>query len=219
MKMDENFLSHNEVPASAQKIIGGGRLKGMTDIKPQWRIEALTHRYGLCGIGWKYVTIKEWTEQFEGEVSVHVRINLFVRVDGEWSDAIEGCGGSMLIAKEKNGFYHSDEAYKMATTDAISVACKQIGIGHNVYMGYSDSKHYKPEYMTPEPTKEELEAKKIKEMHVEINTECQKLIEEGIHINEIKNSIKKRLGTEKVGECTNLDTLVGFYSHLITKKG
>ena len=29
----------------------------------------------------------------------------------------------------------------MATTDAISVACKQLGIGADVYMGYSDSKN------------------------------------------------------------------------------
>ena len=28
----------------------------------------------------------------------------------------------------------NDEAYKMALTDAISVACKQLGVGADVYL-------------------------------------------------------------------------------------
>ena len=31
-----------QVPEAAQKRIGGGRLKGMTDINPMWRIQMLT---------------------------------------------------------------------------------------------------------------------------------------------------------------------------------
>ena len=44
-----------EVPKEAQKPIGAGRLKGMTDIKPQWRIEKLTEIFGPVGFGWKTV--------------------------------------------------------------------------------------------------------------------------------------------------------------------
>ena len=43
-----------EVPKEAQKSIGGGRLKGMTDINPMWRIKTLTEQFGACGIGWYY---------------------------------------------------------------------------------------------------------------------------------------------------------------------
>ena len=43
-----------EVPQEAKKNIGGGRLKGMTDINPMWRIKKLTEMFGVCGIGWKY---------------------------------------------------------------------------------------------------------------------------------------------------------------------
>ena len=39
-----------EVPENAQKKITGGRLSGMTDIKPMWRIEKLTELFGVCGI-------------------------------------------------------------------------------------------------------------------------------------------------------------------------
>ena len=51
----ENLEIYNklkEVPEEAQKKITGGRLNGMTDIKPMWRIEKLTEVFGICGIGW-----------------------------------------------------------------------------------------------------------------------------------------------------------------------
>ena len=39
------------VPDEAKKEIKGGRLKGMTDINPMWRIKKLTEMFGPCGIG------------------------------------------------------------------------------------------------------------------------------------------------------------------------
>ena len=59
--------------------------------------------------------------------------------DDLWSEPIYGTGGSSFIAKEKNGLYTSDECFKMAYTDALSVACKMLGMGANVYWG--DSKY------------------------------------------------------------------------------
>lgn len=144
------------VPGEAKKKIGAGRLKGMTDIKPQWRLKMMTEQFGVIGIGWYYDTVKTWTESYGTEMSVHVLVNLFIKVDGEWSKPISGIGGSMLISNEKikdyesslydTKFkpYHSDEAYKMATTDALSVAMKQLGVAADVYMGLSDSKYDKP---------------------------------------------------------------------------
>ena len=37
------------VPKEAQKQISGGRLNGMTDINPMWRIKTLTEQFGVCG--------------------------------------------------------------------------------------------------------------------------------------------------------------------------
>ena len=59
--------------------------------------------------------------------------------NGEWTEAIEGTGGSSFVANEKNGLYTSDECFKMAYTDALSVACKSLGMGADVYWG--DSKY------------------------------------------------------------------------------
>jgi hypothetical protein len=132
----EIYESMSKPPTYALKEITGGRLKGMTDVKPQWRIEALTKQYGLCGIGWKYTIDKLWVEKgAKDEVLAFSQISLYVKSEGQWSDAIPGLGGSMLIADEKNGLHNSDEAYKMATTDALSVACKMIGIAASIYMG------------------------------------------------------------------------------------
>ena len=136
-----------EVPKEAQKAITGGRLSGMTDIKPMWRIEKLTEIFGPVGLGWYApITKKEIIEGANGEKIAVVDINLFVNYkvpynleDDLWSEPIIGTGGSSFIAKEKNGLYTSDECFKMAYTDALSVACKMLGMGANVYWG--DSKY------------------------------------------------------------------------------
>lgn len=139
------------VPEEAKKTIGAGRLKGFTDINPMWRIKVLTEQFGPCGIGWKYETwCREFREGANGECSVFVDINLYVRVNGEWSDAIPGTGGAMFVAKERNGLFTSDECVKMATTDALSVACKALGIGADVYWEKDTSKYDKPEQPAPE---------------------------------------------------------------------
>ena len=137
----ENLEIYNKlksVPQDCLKTIQAGRLKGMSDIKPQWRVLKMTEIFGPCGIGWKYkVTNRLFTEKDSfGQVAVFIDIDLFVKIGESWSDAIPGCGGSTFIANEKNGLYMSDEAVKMATTDALSVAMKMLGVGADVYMGH-----------------------------------------------------------------------------------
>nr|DAI02755.1 MAG TPA: DNA repair protein-like protein [Caudoviricetes sp.] len=145
----DNLTIYNEVrsvPDSAKRRIEAGRLKGKTDINPMWRIKALTETFGPCGFGWKYViTDKRLEQSANGEIAAFLDIDLFVKADGVWSDAIPGTGGSAFVAKEKNGPYTSDECFKMALTDAISVACKALGFGADVYWDADKSKYDKPE--------------------------------------------------------------------------
>lgn len=163
--MSENMKiweSLRQVPGQAKKTIRAGRLKGMTDIKPQWRLQMMTEQFGPIGIGWYYKTVRTWTESCASEISAHVEVELFIKHDGEWSAPISGIGGAMLLSMEKTKEYdkpiyefpglkpyHSDEAYKMATTDALSVAMKQLGVAADVYMGLSDSKYDKKEEDSP----------------------------------------------------------------------
>ena len=47
--MTDNLLYWNQLatpPPSSLKTIKAGRLKGMTDINPQWRLEAMTRVFG-----------------------------------------------------------------------------------------------------------------------------------------------------------------------------
>lgn len=140
----ENMNIYNatrNVPEEAKKPIKGGRLNGKTDINPMWRIKTLTEQFGPCGIGWYYNVTKQWVEEHEEEVAAFVNIELFIKVDGEWSKPIFGNGGSMFATKENKGIYVSDECYKMATTDALSVACKQLGFGADVYWDKDNTKY------------------------------------------------------------------------------
>ncbi len=137
----EIYNKYRNVPKEAQKEIKGGRMSGKTDINPMWRIKSLTEQFGPCGTGWYYKPVRKWLEQSGDEIAAFVDIELFIKSDGEWSMPISGTGGSMLATKEKNGIYVSDECYKMATTDAISVACKQLGFGADIYWGADRSKY------------------------------------------------------------------------------
>lgn len=138
----ELYNAMREVPKEAMKTIGAGRLKGMSDINPMWRLKKLTEVFGPCGFGWRIEIVKMWLEPgASGVVAAFVQIALYVKVGDEWSAAIPGIGGSSFVAQEKNGMYTSDEAYKMAYTDAISVACKSLGMAADVYYANDCNKY------------------------------------------------------------------------------
>lgn len=139
----EIYEQVRNVPEEAKKRIGGGRLKGITDINPMWRIKKLTEVFGPIGFGWYYEIADKWVEtaMAKDEITANVKINLFVKRGEEWSKPIQGIGGSMLVAAEKSGLYVNDECYKMALTDAISVACKGLGMGADVYWGNDNTKY------------------------------------------------------------------------------
>lgn len=138
----EIYNKVREVPKEAQKTIRGGRLKGMTDINPMWRIKTLTEQFGPCGFGWKYVITKQWLENgTNGEISAFTNIDLFVKLNGVWSEPIPGTGGSTFVASESKGLYTSDECFKMSLTDAISVACKSLGFAADIYWASDRTKY------------------------------------------------------------------------------
>lgn len=141
MEKMEIYNRVRQVPDEAKKAISAGRLKGMTDINPVWRIKKLTEEFGPCGIGWWTKVTDRWTETVGDETCAFVDLELYIKVGDEWSRPITGSGGSKLAAKERSGIYVSDECYKMAETDALSVACKKLGIGADVYFSADRTKY------------------------------------------------------------------------------
>lgn len=139
-------------PNDALKSIGFGSLKGFSDINPQWRYEALTAALGPCGCGWRFEIADTKTQSVStGETMVFVLVNLYIKHGDEWSAPIPGWGGDYLVKKDKNGIHGNDEAFKMATTDALGTAAKMIGLAADVYRGLigngaSDSKYARRGY-------------------------------------------------------------------------
>ena len=158
---NENMIFYEagrEVPKEALKDITAGRLKGFTDINPMWRIKKLTEMFGPAGIGW-------WTENVQKETVYDEITNqkcVFVSLDllyvdpetGETTHPIHGEGGASMVAQERSGPYFSDECYKMAYTDALSVACKALGIGASVYFAKDRTKYTAPSENEPEAEKQ-----------------------------------------------------------------
>ena len=131
------YEAARSVPQEAQKTIQAGRLKGMTDVNPMYRIKRMTEIFGPCGLGWWY-TIKDERivdDEITGQRAAFVDIDLYYRdpASGEESHAIPGTGGAAFVARESKGPYLSDECFKMALTDAISVAAKALGVAADVY--------------------------------------------------------------------------------------
>lgn len=147
------YEKFREVPKDACKEIGAGKLKGFTDINPMWRIKMLTETFGACGFGWYIESEEHWTESLGNEVAVFCKIVLKIKhpQTSEWSAPILGIGGSKLAGKGK-GEGVDDEAYKMAFTDAISIACKNLGMAANIYYA-KDRTKYNSHVETPTPAK------------------------------------------------------------------
>ncbi len=152
----DNMKLYNQarsVPTEAKKAITAGRLKGMTDVNPMYRIKRLTEIFGPCGIGWWYeITDKQIVyDELSNQKAAFVDILLYF-VDPETGavcHGIPGTGGAAFVAQERNGAYLSDECFKMALTDALSVACKALGIAADVYWD-KDRTKYSTDVMPPE---------------------------------------------------------------------
>jgi hypothetical protein len=137
-KMDV-YAAGETVPANYLRTIKAGRLNGKSDINPQWRIRKLTELFGPCGKGWWITEDRLERVTVGNEIVVFAVVTLYIE---GWPYGIVGHGGNKLLVQESSGMHVNDEAEKMALTDALSVACKQIGIGAAVYEGRWDGSKY-----------------------------------------------------------------------------
>ena len=159
-----------EVPEWVIKPITGGRLKGLSDIKPQWRIQRMTEIFGVVGIGWKYTIDSQRLETgSDGQIAGFVDVSVYIKHDGEWSAPIQGLGGSTFVEKEKAGPHMSDEVFKMALTDALGTAFKMLGVASDVYMGGEKTKYAREQSEKPAPTPEQISAKFLADLLTALN--------------------------------------------------
>lgn len=194
----EIWNKYKEVPATALKDFDNGKFRG-TDINTMWRLKCLTEEFGMCGIGWYYKPVKMWTEKCEnGDVFAFTEIELYIKVNGEWSMPISGNGGNKLVRITKNGDYStSDEAFKMAITDAIGVACRNLGFGADVYWANDKTKYTD----TTNTENDDVKIDKTK-------------IKDDVKIDKIKVSDDVKSRVESVGG--TLEKIADFYKCKVT---
>jgi len=184
-------------PSWAIKAITGGRLKGKSDINPQWRYQAMTELFGPCGVGWKYTINRVWSEPGSaGQIFAFAEISLYIKEGDNWSEPVPGIGGSMLVEMEKEGLHSSDEGYKMAVTDALSVALKMLGVAADIYAGKWDGSKYR-DAGGPDTTKQSglsPESRKVlTEIHEYLLADSlgnQKLVENKLKVVTHKNNFR-----------------------------
>lgn len=161
----EIYEKYRNVPKEALKPFDNGNFKG-TDINSMWRIKCLTEQFGVVGHGWTTKVLRTWTETDANtnEVLAFAEIEMKVKIDGEWGEPFTATGGNKLstYVKSKDYFKTSDEAFKMAITDAFGVACKYLGIGADVYWAndkskYTEAQEEKPKNEPTSPKQEKVE--------------------------------------------------------------
>lgn len=206
----EIYNKARSVPDSAQKKIAAGRLRGFTDINPMWRLEKLTEIFGPCGLGWFTDDIRHWLEDgSDGTKTAHVALNLYVKKDGEWSKPIFGIGGASYISNEKGGAYTSDECFKMAYTDALSVACKALGFGADVYWAAGRSKY---RAVADVPVAEKSKTEKAIDS---INKLAKELADSGVAKKAISDTIKSVSGSANYNKITDFEVATDVYKELV----
>lgn len=138
-----------EVPEEAQKPFNNGRFSG-TDINPMWRIKKLTELFGPSGIGWWTEDVKYWLEQgSDGTVAAFCSLSLRYAQGDKTSQPVHGIGGNVFVQKNRT----SDEAFKMAYTDALSIAAKALGVGADIWFQNDRSKYEEEPEKPAKPVK------------------------------------------------------------------
>lgn len=212
-------------PKEAQKSFNNGRFSG-TDTNPMWRIQKLTEIFGPAGQGW-------WTqnENFElvpfdktGEIAVFCTVELVYRdpETHEISAPVKGVGGNMFVVQRKSGLQLSDEAYKMAYTDALSIACKSLGFAHDIYYANDRTKYtaYSEETEQKDATKEPSDTSaKCAEIQNRIQKGIQLLTKDmnADQKNEfIRNIVMPVIGDANYRKCTDEAKLQALLDNLLS---
>jgi hypothetical protein len=126
-------------PDQTKKFSRSGGFKG-TAVKPMWVYHRLTEQFGAVGMGWGHGKPDfQVVLGADGEVLVYCTVECW---HSDRSNTFHGVGGDKVVAKNKNGLFSDDEAFKKAFTDAVMNAFKSVGVAADVHMGLHDDDKY-----------------------------------------------------------------------------
>ena len=149
-------------PKHTKQFSRAGGFKG-TAVKPIWTAMRMTEYFGPCGKGWGMTAPEFQTVASGDDVLVYCTVGLWYSEPSahttnhsEKSEIVYGVGGDKVAAKNKNGSFTDDEAFKKSYTDALGNAMKHIGVAADVHMGLFDDSKYvaemKQEFADDAPT-------------------------------------------------------------------
>jgi hypothetical protein len=200
MKNLEIYEKYRKVPAEALKPFDNGNFKG-TDINSMWRVKCLTEQFGVVGHGWTTRVLRTWLEacEYTNEVYAFAEIEMQVKIGDDWGKPFTATGGNKFCTyvKSKDYYKGSDEAFKMAITDAFGVACKYLGIGADVYWQNDKSKYTESQEEKPKTAPTSQENEKVEQV-ADTETKTIMSIEEA---KDFEFTLKGK--NYKVGECSN----------------
>jgi hypothetical protein len=111
----------------------------------------MTEVFGPVGIGWGHRLLKSETIVCRDTVFREATVAVWVRVDGVKSEEWTAVGSDTYAAVNSKGVvYYSDEAGKIAYTDALTKALSDIGLSADVFSEHWDSKYARQEAPAPQ---------------------------------------------------------------------
>lgn len=125
-------------PAHTKSFQRSGGFKG-TAIKPIYCDLRMTELFGPCGEGWGINKPEFQVVQAGNEILVYCTVGIW---HGSRENIVYGVGGDKVLANQSRGLVTSDEAFKMAFTDAIGNAYKHLGMSADIHMGRFDDAKY-----------------------------------------------------------------------------
>lgn len=191
-----NSLSETD-PKYTKSFKRAGGFSG-TAQNPTYAIKKMTDHFGPCGKGWG-IGKPEFTIHDAGEagVLVYSTISLWY-MDGAQRCETWGVGGDTAVTKTKFGLTADDEAFKKATTDALTNAMKTLGVAADLHLGmYDDSKYLnglKEKFAESEKDAAKKLEDRAKELQVE---EALKCIESALTEEELKKFFSEGWGKWK----------------------
>lgn len=125
-------------PAHTKGFKRAGGFSG-TAMKPIWIVKRMTEQFGPVGEGWGMHEPNFQVVPADKEVLVFCTVAVWHTSPQK---VFYGVGGDKVVASRGNGSFNSDEAFKMAYTDAVNNALKYLGVGADIHMGLFDDSKY-----------------------------------------------------------------------------
>lgn len=139
-------------PAHTKSFSRAGGFKG-TAMKPIWIVRLMTEQFGPVGAGWGIEKPEFQVVSADKETLVYCTVGVW---HTDRQNLFYGVGGDKVTASRSSGSFNSDEAFKMAYTDAVNNALKYLGVGADIHMGQFDDSKYVQEMKEEFAPKPEL---------------------------------------------------------------